>query len=77
VSAVCGLSRLLDMRTVAEGVETQLHLERVAAAGCNEAQGYHFSRPVSASEVATAITASERILSKAGLASSAVRLSVA
>ena len=65
------------MRTVAEGVETQLHLERVAAAGCNEAQGYHFSRPVSDGEVATAITASEKILAKARLASGGARLSVA
>jgi EAL domain-containing protein (putative c-di-GMP-specific phosphodiesterase class I) len=33
------------MRTVAEGVETQAQLAAVAAAGCDEVQGYLVSRP--------------------------------
>lgn len=55
VRAVAALARALDMRTVAEGVETTDHLELVAAAGCSEVQGYHFSRPVPATEVPAAI----------------------
>lgn len=55
VRAVAALARALDMRTVAEGVETTDHLELVAAAGCSEVQGYHFSRPVPAAEVPAAI----------------------
>ena len=51
VRAVAGLAQTLSMRTVAEGVETLDHLERVRSAGCDEVQGYFFSRPVPASEV--------------------------
>ena len=51
VRAVADLAQTLSMRTVAEGVETLDHLERVRAAGCDEVQGYFFSRPVPASDV--------------------------
>jgi EAL domain-containing protein (putative c-di-GMP-specific phosphodiesterase class I) len=39
------LASTLGMRTVAEGVETQAQLAAVAAAGCDEVQGYLVSRP--------------------------------
>ncbi len=53
VKAVCGLAATLGMTTVAEGVETAAHLARVKEAGCDEAQGYLFCRPVPADEVAS------------------------
>jgi diguanylate cyclase (GGDEF)-like protein/PAS domain S-box-containing protein len=51
VGAVINLGRSLDIGTVAEGVETPEQLTLLRAAGCREAQGYLFSRPVPASEL--------------------------
>lgn len=46
VKAVADLAKTLGMETVAEGVETHDHMQRVAAAGCDGVQGYLISRPV-------------------------------
>ena len=46
VKAVIELGHALNMRITAEGVETQEQLDRITAKGCDEAQGYHMSRPV-------------------------------
>jgi predicted signal transduction protein with EAL and GGDEF domain len=48
---VTTLARNLRMGTVAEGIETREHLTTVSGAGCDEVQGFYFSRPVPASEV--------------------------
>ncbi len=45
VGAVADLGKRLGVTTVAEGVETQAHLDCVAAEGCSEVQGYLFGRP--------------------------------
>ena len=52
VSAVTGLGVSLDIATTAEGVETLAQFDLLRAAGCEEAQGYYFSRPVPVAEVA-------------------------
>jgi len=52
VCAIVGLGRSLDIATVGEGVETKEQLVALRAAGCQFAQGYLFSRPVRASELA-------------------------
>jgi diguanylate cyclase (GGDEF)-like protein len=52
VCSIAGLGRNLGIATVAEGVETQEQLIALRAAGCQLAQGYLFSRPVPASELA-------------------------
>jgi EAL domain-containing protein (putative c-di-GMP-specific phosphodiesterase class I)/CheY-like chemotaxis protein len=46
------LGHELNMRVVAEGVETEEHLEQLKQMGCDIAQGYFFSRPVPAEEIA-------------------------
>ena len=46
MSAVIGMGRNLKLRVVAEGVETAAELAFLQAQGCDEAQGYYFSRPV-------------------------------
>ena len=51
VRAATGLAKALGMEAVAEGVETEEQLARVAIEGCSEAQGYLFSRPMPAAEV--------------------------
>ena len=45
VSAVIAICRQMQINVVAEGVETESQLERLADLGCNEVQGYLFSRP--------------------------------
>jgi predicted signal transduction protein with EAL and GGDEF domain len=48
---VTNLARNLEMDTVAEGIETRKHFASVSGAGCDEVQGYYFSRPVPANQV--------------------------
>lgn len=45
VHVVAQLGQRLGVITVAEGVETQAHLDLVVAEGCSEVQGYFFGRP--------------------------------
>jgi diguanylate cyclase (GGDEF)-like protein/PAS domain S-box-containing protein len=46
VVGILALAHGLDMRVVAEGVETAEHAEILRDLGCDLAQGYHYSRPV-------------------------------
>jgi diguanylate cyclase (GGDEF)-like protein len=46
VTAVISMGRSLNLRVVAEGVETQEQLAFLLAHQCDEAQGYYFSRPI-------------------------------
>ncbi len=50
VRAVVQLAQGLDLRVVAEGVETQRQLDFLQHHACREVQGYHFSYPVPAEE---------------------------
>ena len=53
VSAIIRMAQALGMRTTAEGVETEGQLAFLREQGCDEAQGYHFSTPLPASELET------------------------
>jgi EAL domain-containing protein (putative c-di-GMP-specific phosphodiesterase class I) len=55
IRTIISLGKSLGMRTIAEGVETLEQLNQMRAEGCNEAQGFLFSRPVPATEVAATI----------------------
>ncbi|EHM00471.1 PAS domain S-box protein [Acetobacteraceae bacterium AT-5844] len=55
ISAVVSMSRSLGISVTAEGVETAGQLEALRRLGCNDAQGYLFSRPVRAAEVAALV----------------------
>jgi diguanylate cyclase (GGDEF)-like protein len=50
VRAIVSLAQTLNLKVVAEGVETSAQLEFIQQIGCNEYQGYYFSRPVPAAE---------------------------
>ena len=52
VRAVVGLSSSLGITTTAEGVETEEQLASLTAEGCNEFQGFLFSRPKTAADIA-------------------------
>jgi EAL domain-containing protein (putative c-di-GMP-specific phosphodiesterase class I) len=47
-SAIIGLASSLGLRTIAEGVESPGQLAWLRLQGCDEAQGYFFSQPLSA-----------------------------
>jgi diguanylate cyclase (GGDEF)-like protein/PAS domain S-box-containing protein len=48
--AIIAMAHALGMQVIAEGVETAAQRDLLAAAGCDFAQGYLYSRPVSATE---------------------------
>jgi len=52
VAAIISMGRSLNLRVVAEGVETQEALAFLQAHECHEGQGYYLARPVSAPEFA-------------------------
>jgi diguanylate cyclase (GGDEF)-like protein/PAS domain S-box-containing protein len=52
IRAITNLGSNLGIPTLAEGVETEEQLELLRKEGCTQMQGYLFSRPVPASEIA-------------------------
>jgi EAL domain-containing protein (putative c-di-GMP-specific phosphodiesterase class I) len=44
------MAHALGMRVVAEGVENRRQMQMLRTLGCDEGQGYFFSRPVPAGE---------------------------
>lgn len=48
VESIVGLAKSFDLDLVAEGVETEVAARALLELGCHRAQGYLFSRPVSA-----------------------------
>jgi diguanylate cyclase (GGDEF)-like protein len=65
IRAVADLGQSFGMTTTAEGVETQEQLDKMRAEGCNEVQGYFYSRPVPASEIAHLLAAFQQRLQTA------------
>ena len=62
IHAVAGLAKQMQMSTVAEGVETLDQLDTVTIAGCEEVQGFYFSKPVPAGEVKAVIAGCRAML---------------
>ena len=50
VAAVIGMGTNLRYRVIAEGIKTKAQFEFLNAQGCEEGQGYFFSRPVPSAE---------------------------
>jgi predicted signal transduction protein with EAL and GGDEF domain len=52
---IIAMSRALSLDVVAEGVETSAHVRELSRLGCGLAQGFHFSRAVSAEDITRAL----------------------
>jgi EAL domain-containing protein (putative c-di-GMP-specific phosphodiesterase class I) len=50
VTAIIHMATSLGMQTIAEGVETASQLSLLRLLGCNEVQGYYFSKPLTAEQ---------------------------
>ncbi len=57
VAAIVGLAHHLQLRVIAEGVETAEQLDFLRRHGCDEVQGYLFARPMPADEARTWLAA--------------------
>ena len=55
VRAIVSLAHNLEMDVVAEGVESLIQLEHLRALGCEHAQGFFFSKPVTAIDAGSLI----------------------
>ena len=53
VRSIIDLAHGIGLQAVAEGVEDQASWDLLAELGCDEAQGYFMSRPLSAADLAT------------------------
>ena len=51
INAIVAMAHALKLKVVAEGVETAEQLSYLKELGCDYAQGYLFSKPVSADEI--------------------------
>ncbi len=65
VKATIGLAQALGIEIIAEGVETIEECDLLQGWGCPQAQGFHFSQPLTA-DATTALLRGDRILSGAG-----------
>jgi len=52
VSIIIAIARNFKLKVIAEGVETEEQLRHLRSSGCDEMQGYYFSRPVPADNAA-------------------------
>jgi EAL domain-containing protein (putative c-di-GMP-specific phosphodiesterase class I) len=64
LEAIVSLGQKLDMIVLAEGIETQVQLDRLLDLGCDLGQGYLFSPAVPAREVAALLDRSSGIRAK-------------
>lgn len=59
VDAIIGLAHRLGLLVVAEGCETEAQCSKLRDSGCDELQGYYFSRPVPAAQLELAVSGSK------------------
>ena len=60
IDALLGLARSLGIRAVAKGVETQVQLAALKAAGCELGQGFLWSKPLPAAEATRLVEQARR-----------------
>jgi diguanylate cyclase (GGDEF)-like protein len=57
-TAIIALGHALGLTVTAEGVETEAHVKLLRGQGCDDMQGYFFSRPISSDGLASLLAAS-------------------
>lgn len=58
--AVISLGRQLNLKVIAEGVETEEQVDFLTNSQCDEVQGFHFSKPVDADSIAELLVRQHR-----------------
>ena len=53
IATIVSLGKSLNLSLIAEGVEEQSHVDYLASIGCDEIQGYWFSRPILGDDLIT------------------------
>jgi PAS domain S-box-containing protein len=67
VKAVIGMATSLDLKVIAEGVETAEQEAALVLLGCDEAQGYRYGRPMQAAEIVHAYLGRSTVVRKSGM----------
>ena len=60
VDSIIALAHIMNLRVIAEGVETAEQAARLAGSGCDYLQGYHFGRPMPAERLPPSSSAARR-----------------
>lgn len=68
--SVISMAHSLRLRVIAEGVETQAQLAYLRRHGCDQMQGYYFSRPVGAEEFGQILKDGKNLSTELGSAAS-------
>jgi diguanylate cyclase (GGDEF)-like protein/PAS domain S-box-containing protein len=61
VQAIIAMAHALKLKVVAEGVETESHLAFLKNLGCDQMQGYFFSRPVPETDIERMLAEGKRL----------------
>ncbi|MCK2126134.1 EAL domain-containing protein [Thauera aromatica] len=61
-SSVVGLAHQMGLKVVAEGVETEAQLAFLLRQGCDEMQGYYYSKPLPADVLASLLSSDPRLV---------------
>ena len=61
-SSVVGLAHRMGLKVVAEGVETEAQLAFLLRQGCDEMQGYYYSKPLPADALASLLGSDQRLI---------------
>jgi diguanylate cyclase (GGDEF)-like protein/PAS domain S-box-containing protein len=66
-AAIISMAKSLNLKVIAEGVETEEQLLFLRAQGCDQVQGYWLSKPITADEVAEKLSRSLQVMTATSL----------